>query len=97
MIRHVVLLHWKPNTPVEAIEAVTNAFTTLSTLIPQIRSYQFGPDLAIYDSNADYVVIADFDNEADFKAYVVNPDHGALMKEVSVPIMASFSSAQFQL
>lgn len=97
MIRHVVLLHWKPNTSAEAIAAVTDAFTTLSTLIPDIRSYQFGPDLAIYDSNADYVVVADFDNEADFKAYVVHPEHTALMKEVSVPIMASFSSAQFLL
>ncbi len=97
MIRHVVLLHWKQSASPEAVQAVTDAFAKLPALIPEIRSYQFGSDLGIYDSNADYVVVADFDNEKDFKTYVTHADHGKLMMEVSMPIMESFNSAQFQL
>ena len=97
MIRHVVLLHWKDNTDPQAIDAVSAAFAKLPGLIAQIRNYQFGPDLGIYQGNADYILVADFDNEADLKAYVTHPDHNALMQDVTAPIMASFSSAQFQL
>ena len=97
MIRHVVLLKWKENTSQEAIRAVTEAFTSLPGLIPEIRSYQFGPDLGIYAGNADYVLVADFENQQDFETYSVHEHHIALMKTVSLPIMASFSSAQFEI
>ena len=97
MIRHVVLLNWKENTSAEAIQAVTDTLAKLPGLIAEIQSYQFGPDMAIYEGNADYVVVAEFASEEDFKAYVVHPDHNGMMKEVAMPIMESFSSAQFQL
>jgi Stress responsive A/B Barrel Domain len=97
MIRHIVLLNWKENTERSAIDKVTEAFASLPSRIPEIRSYQFGPDLEIYEGNADYVLVADFDNEEDFKTYVVHPDHGRLMKEVSLPITQSYQSAQFSL
>ena len=97
MIRHVALLHWKENTAADAIQAVSDAFSILATLTPELKKYQYGPDLAFYSSNVDYVLVAEFDNEHDFKSYVVNPDHTDLMKRVSVPTKASFSSPQFEL
>lgn len=97
MIRHLVLLHWNENASEAEIAAVSAAFAKLPALIAEIKNYQFGPDLAFYKSNADYVVVADFENEADFKTYVKHPDHTGLMAQVTAPIMASFSSAQFQL
>ena len=96
MFRHIVLLQWKENTPEEAVQAVTAVYAQLAALIPEIRNYQFGPDLKLYASNADYALVADFDNEDDFKRYVAHPAHGELMAEVSMPIMASYSSVQFQ-
>ena len=97
MIKHVVLLHWKEGTTTEAIQAVSDAFAQLPALVAEICSYEFGPDLGVYPGNADYMVVATFDSREDFKAYVVHPEHTALMKEVTMPIMASFSSAQIEL
>ena len=97
MIRHIVLMKWKENTPDQAVQAVSDAFARLPQLIPEIRSYQFGPDLGIYPGNADYLLVADFDNQEDFKIYASNQDHIALMKSVSMPIMESFQSAQFEI
>lgn len=97
MIRHVVLLKWKENTPQQAIQAVTEAFSKLPGLIPEIRSYQFGPDLGLYPGNADYLLVADFDTQQHFQIYANNQDHIELMKTVSMPIMESFQSAQFEI
>ena len=97
MIRHIVLMKWKEGTPDQAIQAVSDAFARLPGLIPEIRAYQFGPDLGIYPGNADYLLVADFDNQQDFKTYASNQDHIALMKSVSMPIMESFQSAQFEI
>ena len=96
MFRHIVLLHWKENTPAEAVQAVTAAYKQLRRLIPEIHSYQFGHDLKLYESNADYALVADFADEEDFRRYVAHPAHAELMADVSMPIMASDSSVQFQ-
>ena len=97
MIRHVVLLHWNEGVTPTAVDAVTAALEALPAEIPEIRSYQCGPDLGIGRGTADYVLVADFETEDDFRTYVRHPSHVALMRDVTGPIMASFSSAQFQL
>lgn len=97
MIRHVVLIKWKEDTPDQAVQAVSDAFSRLPGLIREIRAYQFGPDLGLYPGNADYLLVADFDNQQDFESYASNQDHIELMKTVSMPIMASFQSAQFEI
>jgi hypothetical protein len=97
MICHVVLLHWNQECTAAAVQAVTDGLAALPGQIPQIRSYHFGPDLQVGDRNADYVLVADFESEADFRTYVDHPAHVALMKNLTGPILASFSSAQFEL
>lgn len=97
MIRHVVMLHWQPGTSAEAVTAVTEAFAKLPGLIPEIKLYQFGPDLGLFEGNADYVLVAEFDNEEDFKHYSSHPDHIELMSAVTMPIMASFNAVQFSV
>lgn len=97
MIQHVVLLRWNEQADTAAIAAVTDALAALANKIPEIRSYRFGPDAGIYADNADYALIATFANEADLKTYVSHPAHLALLKQVTGPILESFSSAQFSL
>mgnify|MGYP001954319768 CR=1 FL=1 len=97
MIQHVVLLRWNKLADADAIAAVSAAFAALPAQIPQIKSYHFGPDKGIYPNNADYALIATFDNAASLRAYVSHPAHLALLRDVSGPIVESFSSAQFTL
>lgn len=97
MIRHVVLLNWNDKVSAEDVQKVTAGLAGLPDQIPEIKSYIFGPDLNINDRNADYVLVADFDSEDDFKRYVVHPAHQDFMKAITGPITQSFQSAQFQL
>ncbi|NQV05208.1 Dabb family protein [bacterium] len=95
MIRHVVALTWNEGASDSAVALVGEGFARLSREIPEIKSYSFGPDLAIFRGNADYGLVAGFESEEDFKTYVHHPSHQAFMREVTGPITASFMSVQF--
>ncbi|MBW2498498.1 MAG: Dabb family protein [Deltaproteobacteria bacterium] len=97
MIRHVVLLKWNERCTPAAVEAVTRGLAALPEQIPEIRSYQFGPDLQLGEKNADYVLIADFESAEDFERYVPHPAHVDLLKKVTGPILESFTSAQLEI
>jgi hypothetical protein len=97
MIRHVVLLKWNEKCTPTAVEAVTRGLATLPEQIPEILSYQFGPDLQLGKRNADYVLIADFESAEDFEKYVPHPAHVDLLTNLTGPILESFTSAQFEI
>ena len=97
MIRHVVLLKWNEKCTAAAVQAVTDGLAALPGQIPEIRSYQFGPDLQVNRRNADYVLVGEFESETDFKKYVDHPAHVDLMRNLTGPILDSFSAAQFEL
>ena len=97
MIRHVVLLNWKQDTPDTAIAKVTAGLAELMPQIDEIRHCSFGPDLGLYGNNADYALVTDFETAEDFYSYVDDPAHRNLLKHVTGPILASWSSAQFDL
>jgi hypothetical protein len=95
MIKHIVLLKWKDGVSSEQVDLVTSSFQNLKDQIPEIASYSFGKDASIYRGNADYALIAEFETEANFKAYVVHPKHQELLREITGPILESFQSVQF--
>lgn len=95
MIKHVVLLKWKPGVSNKEIDRVTAGFQELERQIEEIACYSFGKDASIYRGNADYALIAEFSSEADLKAYVDHPRHQEFMREVTGPLLESFQSIQF--
>ena len=54
MLRHVVLMRWKPGTSDAQKQAVREGLTALPAAIPEIRSYQFGDDAAIAEGNYEF-------------------------------------------
>jgi hypothetical protein len=74
VIRHVVSFRWNDRAPLDQAERVSKALATLPAAIPEIRSFQYGPDEHLAEGNMDYSVIADFDDE---DAYLVYRDHAA--------------------
>lgn len=98
MIQHVVLLNWKPGTTAEQVSRVTAGFDRLPGLIPQIKSYRYGPDLGLTpNGGADYALVAEFANEEDFAAYAIHADHIRVMQDAIDDIMASWKAVQFRL
>lgn len=97
MLRHVVLLKWKEGTSEQAIDNLTAEFSKLPVLIPQIRSFSFGPSAGIYKESLDYALVADFESEIDFKTYVMSEAHQVLMKNFTSPILDSYHATQFEV
>jgi hypothetical protein len=95
MFRHIALFRWAEGVTAEQIAEVGEALYSLPAVIPEIRSYRFGPDLGLAEHNFDFAVVADFDGVEDFRAYRDNPDHRAVSRSVIGPLIADRAAVQF--
>jgi hypothetical protein len=97
VIRHVVLMRWKPGTSEDQKRAVCEGLAALPAAIPQIRSYQFGEDAAIVEGNFEFAIVADFDDRSDFQSYATSDVHQKLIAERIRPILQERAAAQFEI
>lgn len=95
MFRHVGLFQWVEGVTPEQIAAVGDALFPLPAVIPEIRSFRFGPDTGLAEGNFDYAVTADFDDVDGFRAYRDHPDHRLVARQVIGPILAARAAVQF--
>ena len=85
-LRHIVLFQWTDAVTDEAVDALEAGLARLPGLIPEIRSYRFGRDLGLGDGTFDFGLVADFVDEAGYRAYSTHPDHLALIEDLVRPI-----------
>lgn len=95
MFRHVVLFRWKPDASETGKESVRAGLAELPGAIPQIRSYQFGDDAGVAEGNFDFAVVADFDNESDYRVYAAHERHQTLIAERIRPLVAERVAVQY--
>jgi hypothetical protein len=89
------MFQWVEGVTPEQIAAVGDALFPLPAIIPEIRSFRFGPDARLAEGNYDYVVTADFDDVDGFRAYRDHPDHRMVARQVIGPILAARAAVQF--
>ncbi len=97
MIRHVVVLSGVEDVTEDQVQAVLDGLRELPALIPEIRAYHLGPDLRLSMHNADFAIVADFDDDAAFRVYDRHPVHEQVRLERIRPILAGRSAVQFRL
>jgi hypothetical protein len=93
--RHVVMFKWNDDVPADHVEQVRSGLDALPPVIEEIRSYVHGSDLGISEGNFDYVVVADFDDEADFRVYREHPDHQRLIEQHITGKVAERAAVQY--
>ena len=96
MIRHVALFRLKPDAPEDAAKHLEEGLFLIAQTIREIAAYTYGPDLGLREGNYDFAVVADFENESDFRAYVDHPDHQAFIRDRLTPVVAERVSIQFE-
>lgn len=98
MLRHVAVFRWVEGTTAADVDAFAAALAGLPALIPEIRSYRFGPDAGLgVSANADFAVVADFDDAEAYAAYARHPAHQDVIVRLLRPLMAERMSVQLSL
>jgi hypothetical protein len=97
MIRHVVVFTWLAEATAEQKAEAQAALVTLPPLMKGLRSYTYGPDLGLRAGNADFAIVADFDDLESYIAYRENPVHQDIITRLIVPIAAERRAVQFEI
>lgn len=88
MLLHVVTYRWRDGVGDDQVERLLAALRELPGRIPQIRSYRFGSDLGLAELNGDFAIVAEFDDEPAWRAYLEHPDHLEAVELVKVMVDA---------
>lgn len=94
MIKHLVMIKFKPDYDKSALAALLQKLDALPAQIPQIISMTHGPDAGIGQGKFDYGVAADFATVEDCQAYLAHPAHQALGGAM-MELMCDAASLQF--
>jgi hypothetical protein len=97
VIRHVVVLTWTDHATAADVAAVHAALGALPAQVPEIRAFAFGPDLGIAEGNAQFAIVADFDDTDAWRRYQDHPAHRAVLTDRIRPITAARAAVQFEL
>ena len=97
MIRHVAVFRWIDGTTPDQVAALRAGLDRMPTEVPSVRSYSHGPDLGLGEGRWDYAVVAEFDDAAGYEAYVDDPAHDAVRRDLLGPLVADRGHVQLQL
>jgi Stress responsive A/B Barrel Domain len=94
-IAHVITFTFRPHTSRDVIAKLGPALDDLAQQSNTIF-YHHGADLGIREGNADYAVVALFENQDAFTAYMTSPLHDRINRENIRPFLQTRSAVQFQ-
>jgi hypothetical protein len=97
MIRHTVIFRWTPEATEEQRQRVSAELSRLPSLVPTLRSYEFGSDLGVNEGSFDFAVSAGFDDMDGYLAYRDNPEHRAIIRDHITPITLERAAVQFEV
>jgi hypothetical protein len=95
MFTHVACFRWVDGTDGDAVARVGAALASLPAAIPELRDFRFGADARLADGNADFAVVASFDDRDGYLVYASHPAHQRVLAEVIRPLLAARTAVQF--
>jgi hypothetical protein len=94
VIRHTVVFRFAEGTPAERVQAIREALMGLPGRVPEVRSFSCGGDLGLREGNADFAIVAEFDDEEGWRAYQDDPEHQRIIRELIAPVTEQRLAAQ---
>ncbi|WP_157973523.1 Dabb family protein [Tropicimonas sp. IMCC34043] len=80
MLRHIVLLSFKPEATAEDRAAVRAAVEGFRDQVPELRALVCGDNIGSSPNHHDFAVVADFDDMEAFRRYIASPAHKAYVE-----------------
>ncbi|GAA2592826.1 hypothetical protein GCM10010399_24320 [Dactylosporangium fulvum] len=78
MLRHVVLIKFKPDVTPGQIEQLADRLESVRRTLPQVRALACGSDRGLIQGSSDFAICVDFDSMDDYSAYLRHDEHVAL-------------------
>ncbi len=70
---------------------------TKALKIAGMRSLDFHADLGVRDGNAEYAVVAEFDDVDAYRRYDADPEHDRIRREIALPLVASIERCLYRI
>ena len=96
MITHIVAIRWNDDLPVGHADAVGDALRAAVASLESVRSYTCGADAGLADGNADFGVVAVFDDVDGWRTYMDDAGHQHVIVEMMRPFIASRTALQIE-
>ena len=97
MIRHVVLFRFTAETTEEQKAAIVDGLRALPPQIPELLTYNVGPDLGLSEGTFEIAVVADFVDADAYRRYLAHDAHEAVARERIRPFVAQRASVQYEI
>jgi len=97
MIRHVVLFRFTPDTTEAQKAAIVDGLRALPAQIPELLTYNVGPDLGLTDGTYELAVVADFADADGYRSYLAHDAHETVARERIRPHVAERASVQYEI
>jgi hypothetical protein len=94
MLRHIVLLRWKPDADEAAREAVREAIAAMPGRTSEIRTLRWGDNVGNRPNAYDFAVVMDFDDRAAFDRYLAGDAHREYVVGPARAAVASIAAIQ---
>ena len=99
MFNHIVMFWWKSGVTAQEVAVVSAGLSSLPDQIAEIRRYEHGSDLGVGTgaTNADYVLLSEFDSSESWRIYAEHPAHVAVIETSIKPIVDKIERIQFDV
>jgi hypothetical protein len=94
MIRNVVMVMCTADADLAEVAAIQAGFRGLT--LPGCVSYTLGDDLGLKPGGWSFAIVADFEDEASYRAYDADPEHNRLRGRLA-PHAEQIARVQFSL
>ena len=95
MLKHIVLMEFRPDAPEGAIDDIIESLKALPATIPEIRSLEVGTNVVESPRNLDLGLIVEFAGRAELDRYAIHPDHHRVVHEKIQPIVEKLVVVDF--
>lgn len=93
-VQHIAVFRWTESTTAAQVAAIDARLNLLPDLVPSLRGYHHGPDLALGGGRWHYGIVASFDDLEGLRAYDEHPAHDAVRRELIAPRVAERAAVQ---
>lgn len=90
-----MLVRFKPEARAEQIAAVERAMKAIR--FKGCRRWELARDLGLRDGNMPYAFVAEFEDEAAYRAYDTDTEHNRIRRELLSPIVDKLERFQYEV